>query len=149
MSSVEQKYPRIGVGVLIQRPDGKVLLGLRQGSHEAGKWCFPGGHLDFGETLFHCAERETREEAGLEVKAVSVISVADEMDYIQSVGKHYVNIGILAQHQGGEAEVKELDKCVRWEWFDLNNLPAEIFRGTELIVNSFKAGKVDFNLKSQ
>lgn len=147
MSNHEKKYPRIGVGVLIQRPDGKVLLGLRQGSHGVGEWSFPGGHLDFGEALFACAERETKEETGLEVKTVGVVSVADEMRYLQSDGKHYVNIGLLAQYQGGEPEVKEPDKCVRWEWFDLNNLPDELFQGTELTINSFKAGRVDFNLK--
>ncbi len=37
--------PQVGVGVLILR-DGKVLLGRRKGSHGAGCWSAPGGHLD-------------------------------------------------------------------------------------------------------
>ena len=40
----EKKYPRVGVGVMIQNKKGEVLLGLRQGSHGAGEWSFPGGH---------------------------------------------------------------------------------------------------------
>ena len=44
---MEKKYPRVGVGVMIQNEKGEVLLGLRQGSHGAGEWSFPGGHLDF------------------------------------------------------------------------------------------------------
>ncbi|WP_134596929.1 NUDIX domain-containing protein, partial [Pseudomonas aeruginosa] len=39
--------PQVGVGVLILR-DGKVLLGRRKGSHGAGCWSAPGGHLELG-----------------------------------------------------------------------------------------------------
>lgn len=46
--------PQVGVGVLILR-DGKVLLGRRKGSHGAGCWSAPGGHLEFGEVVEDCA----------------------------------------------------------------------------------------------
>ncbi len=39
---MDKKYPKVGVGVMIMR-ENKVLLGLRQGSHGAGEWSFPGG----------------------------------------------------------------------------------------------------------
>ena len=48
----EKKYPKVGIGVMIQNEKGEVLLGLRQGSHGAGEWSFPGGHLEFGEKIF-------------------------------------------------------------------------------------------------
>lgn len=56
--------PQVGVGVLILR-DGKVLLGRRKGSHGAGCWSAPGGHLEFGEAVEDCALREALEETGL------------------------------------------------------------------------------------
>ena len=59
--------PQVGVGVLILR-DGKVLLGRRKGSHGAGCWSAPGGHLEFGETLEDCAAREVLEETGLKIR---------------------------------------------------------------------------------
>ena len=60
--SEDFKHPRVGCGAMIQNEKGEVLLGLRQGSHGAGEWCFPGGHLEFGETIFQAAKREVRED---------------------------------------------------------------------------------------
>jgi len=143
--STEKKYARVGTGVLIQRDDGKILLGLRQGTHGAGEWCMPGGKLEFGEKLFDNGKRETKEETGLDVDIIGVISVADELRYL-SEGKHYFNVGMLAKYKGGEPKVAEPDKCKEWQWFSLDDLPEKILEGSELIINSFKAGEVDYNL---
>ena len=127
---------------MIQNEKGEVLLGLRQGSHGAGEWSFPGGHLEFGEKIFETAKREAKEECGLDVDKFELISVADEMRYIKSDGKHYLNIGIKAVYQGGEPKVLEPAKCKEWRWFSLDNLPNRIFEGTELAINNFKRGKI-------
>ena len=127
---------------MIQNEKGEVLLGLRQGSHGAGEWSFPGGHLEFGEKMFACARRETKEETDLDVREFELISVADEMRYIISDDKHYVNIGIKAKYQGGDPHIMEPDKCLEWRWFSLDNLPEKILEGTELVIRNFKAGKI-------
>ena len=136
------RYPRVGIGVMIQNKKGEVLLGLRQGSHGNGEWCFPGGHLEFGETVFETAKREVKEETGLDVNQFKLISVADEMRYIKSDNKHYLNIGVKAEYQGGEPKVMEPDKCKEWKWFSLKNLPDKMLEGTELTIRNFKAGKI-------
>lgn len=134
--------PRVGVGVLIQNKKGEVLLGERIGSHGEGEWCFPGGHLDFGETIFETAKRETREETGLDVSEFELISLADELRYIKADNKHYLNIGIKAKYAGGEPKVCEPDKCKEWQWFNLDNLPGKMLEGTQLVIRNFKAGKI-------
>lgn len=136
------KYPRVGIGVMIQNEKDQVLLGLRQGSHGDGEWAFPGGHLEFGETIYETAKREVKEETGLDVNEFKLISVADEMRYIKTDGKHYLNIGIMAKHDGGEPQVMEPEKCKEWRWFSLNNLPTILLEGTELVIKNFKAGKI-------
>lgn len=118
--------------------DNKVLLGLRKGSHGEGEWCFPGGHLDWGESVFQTAIREAMEETGLVVSDIELISVADEMRYIDSDGKHYLNIGVKANSSEGDPKVMEPDKCEKWEWFKLEELPDNIFEGTELTLTNYK-----------
>ena len=38
-----------------------------------GKWMFPGGHVDEGETPTEAAEREVQEETGLSVRVLSMV----------------------------------------------------------------------------
>lgn len=135
-------YPRVGIGVMIQNKNGEVLLGLRQGSHGEGEWCFPGGHLEFGETVFETAKREVKEETGLDADNFELVSVADEMRYIKTDSKHYLNIGVKAEYEGGDPKVMEPNKCKEWKWFSLDSLPGKIFEGTELTIKNVKAGKI-------
>lgn len=138
----ETKHPRVGIGVMIMNDKGEVLLGKRKGSYGAGEWSFPGGHLEFGEKIFDCARREAKEETGLDVGVCRLVSVADEMRYLESDGKHYLNIGVKAAYQGGEPIVQEPDKCEEWKWFSLDDLPDNLFEGTELTVRNYLAGKI-------
>src|SRR5262249_21827433 len=133
-ASGQQLRPRVGIGVLIQNNQGQVLLGLRKGSHGAGEWSFPGGHLEFGETIFETAKREVKEETDLMITDLELISVADEMRYIQTDNKHYLDIGVKATVSNGEPKVMEPNKCEEWRWFDLDNLPEKMLEGTELII---------------
>jgi len=138
----EKRFPRIGVGVMIQNQKGEVLLGLRQGSHGAGEWCFPGGYFEFGETIFQTAKREVAEETGIEVDELELISVAEEMRYIETDGKQFLNIGVKAKYKGGEPRIMEPEKCQEWCWFSLDNLPDKLLEGTELTIKNFKAKKI-------
>lgn len=138
----ETKYPKVGVGVMIQNEGGEVLLGLRHGSHGEGEWSFPGGHVDFGETLFESAVREAKEETGLEVVACELVSVSDDFRYIETSGKHYVTIGIRATYQDGTPKAIEPDRFFEWRWFDLNNLPDNLFEGTHWIIENVKHERI-------
>ena len=140
--SEDFKHPRVGCGVLIQSKKGEVLLGLRQGSHGAGEWSFPGGHLEKGETLAEMVKREVKEETGLEVDSLEFISLTEEFRYLKSHGKHYVSLGFKADYKGGEPRLMEPNKFKEWRWFSLDNLPKNLLEGTELVIRSFKTGKI-------
>lgn len=138
----EKKYPRVGIGVMIQNEKGEMLVGLRLSLHGNGEWSFPGGHLEFGETMEEAAIREVKEETGLEVCELELISVANEMRYIDLEGKHYINIGFKAKYNGGEPQVTEPEKWKEWKWLSMDNLPDKLFEGTEIMIAKFKEGKI-------
>jgi 8-oxo-dGTP diphosphatase len=116
--------PNVGVAVIVLKEE-KVLLGKRKAGHGAGGWQFPGGHLEFNETIETCARREVWEETGLRLGDLRPGPYTNDI-FIEA-GKHYVTLFVLATYVGGEAEVREPDKCERWDWFDWNNLPQPLF----------------------
>lgn len=66
--------PRLVAGCLVI-DSGRVLL-LRRGIEpEVGKWTFPGGYVDLGETPAAAAMRETREEVGMRVELGRVLGI--------------------------------------------------------------------------
>jgi ADP-ribose pyrophosphatase YjhB (NUDIX family) len=72
--------PKLVAGCLVES-QSRVLL-LRRGIEPSlGKWTFPGGYVDLGETPAKCAIRETHEEVGMNVKLGPLLGVyADEKD---------------------------------------------------------------------
>ena len=123
---------KVGVTVILIRYVDNVpyvLMGKRKGSHGAGTWSFPGGHIDFGEAAIDTAIRELEEETGItEDKLLDI----RRGPYIETVfekeNKHYITLIFTALIEATiEAELKEPDKCEGWEWFDVRNLPSPLF----------------------
>jgi 8-oxo-dGTP diphosphatase len=66
--------PKVVAGTLFTIDKSVVLL--RRGVEPAmGKWVFPGGYVDRGESVEEAAIRETKEESQLEVKLSSLLGV--------------------------------------------------------------------------
>ncbi|MFW5991429.1 MAG: nucleotide triphosphate diphosphatase NUDT15 [Candidatus Nanoarchaeia archaeon] len=114
--------PFVGVGVIV-RKNGRVLLGKRKSSHGEGTWCFPGGHLEYGEDIEDCAKRETKEETGIEIQNLKRAGFTNDI----FGEKHYVTLFIVSDYLAGEVQLKEPDKCEKWEWFSWDALPEPLF----------------------
>lgn len=134
MSELVKNRPLIGVAVVVYRDD-KFLLGKRKNSHGAGCWQFPGGHLEFNESIEACAAREIFEETGVTIKNVRFATFTN--DIFENEHKHYVTLFVIGDHDSGEAEVKEPEKCEEWGWFYPEDLPSPLFLP---ILNLFKRG---------
>ncbi len=71
--SLSHVTPFIGADAAVFR-DGHILLIRRE---DNGLWAMPGGVTDVGETWAESAERELREEAGVESRAAGLLGVFD------------------------------------------------------------------------
>lgn len=114
----------MGVGVIVVK-DNKVLLGKRKNSHGDGSWCFPGGHLEFGEQVEDCATRETSEETGIKIKNIRPVRFTN--DIFEKEQKHYITLFMLSDYMSGDVKVMEPDKCERWDWFSWDKMPTPLF----------------------
>ena len=124
ISNGHRKRPYIGVAVIVVR-DGRVLLGKRKNAHGAGCWQFPGGHLEYGESIEACAQRELFEETGLTLVRQHTGPFTD--DRIEYENKHYVTLFVVADEVTGNVQLKEPQKCERWDWFRWSAMPSPRF----------------------
>ncbi|HEV8614634.1 MAG TPA: NUDIX hydrolase [Methylomirabilota bacterium] len=66
--------PKVVAGTIPEQ-DGRLLLTRRSIEPGHGLWTFPGGFVDFGETVSDAAVRETLEETGLKVELTGLLNV--------------------------------------------------------------------------
>jgi 8-oxo-dGTP diphosphatase len=134
MNTEQKPRPLVAVGIIILNKEGKVLVGERLSSHGAGTYQIPGGHFEFGKTFEQQARDEVREETGItDIQFKKVVSVNNERVY----GRHYVNIGFLAEWKDGEPGNPEPEKSRNWQWYDPTHLPQPMFPPSEGVINAW------------
>lgn len=136
------RQPLVGVGVMVFR-SGSVLMTRRKGSHGAGEYSFPGGHLEHGETFEQCAVRETREETGIEIKNLRFLYLTNSRFYLP---RHYVHIGMVSDWAHGEPRAMEPEKAEEWKWYALDALPEQLFGFCALAFEAYRTGRQYFLL---
>lgn len=123
----------IGVGVIVVR-NGQVLLGQRLGSHGAGTWAPPGGHLEADETVEDCARRELLEETGLALQ--TCVAGPYSVNDFPERGRRYVTLFVVVTAALGEPAVREPTKCAQWQWFTPGQWPTPLFSPMASLVAS-------------
>lgn len=137
----DNRHTRVGMGILVMRA-GRVLLGQRRGSHGAGCYAAPGGHLEFGESFAEAARREVREETGLEITRLRLLSVGN---YLFDGTRHYVDVDFACEAPHGEPQLREPEKCAGWAWYDIDQLPEPLFIVTQRMIESLQSGIILHN----
>ena len=95
--------------------DGGIVLVKRAIEPSYGKWVFPGGYVDRGETVEQAAVRETKEECGVDVRLDSLLNV-------YSYASFYVVIIVYAAHVVG-GELSAGDECLEYRIFPKQKIP--------------------------
>jgi 8-oxo-dGTP diphosphatase len=112
---VHYRNPAPGVVILIADGD-RVLIGKRaESSYAPGKWCLPGGFIEFDEDFLTAAIREVKEETGYDVEITSILSV---MSNFLRPGLHTLVVVLEASIISGEPSPG--DDIVELGWFPLD-----------------------------
>lgn len=112
--------PKLDVRALILDPQQRVLL-VREASD--GCWTLPGGWCDVNESPGDAVVRETREETGLEVQAVSLLALLDKHKHPHPPQlPHALKAFFFCRITGGSL-LQLTDETSAADYFPVNALP--------------------------
>lgn len=108
-----KQYPEPTVGAVIFNPDNKVLL--CRSPKWGNKYVFPGGHIELGETMEEALMREVKEETGLDVFDIQLISVLEAVysDTFESK-KHFIFIDFLCRSHSSAVTLNDEADAFAW-----------------------------------
>ncbi|MCC7207177.1 MAG: NUDIX domain-containing protein [Anaerolineae bacterium] len=123
-------YIGVGVGAIIVDDEGRVFLARRgpRAGNERGLWEFPGGAVEFGETLRDALVREIREEYGITIAVEDMLTVTDHI--LPDEGQHWVSPSYVCRIVSGTPVIIEPDKCAEIGWFRLDAMPDRLTKVT-------------------
>ena len=96
-------------GIVHRQQDGDVVVLLVRASREPHDWVLPKGHIEFGETPAQTAQREVREEAGVDASPTEYLGALA----FERPGRERVHVGLFLMRFVGNVAAEE-DREVRW-----------------------------------
>ncbi len=121
--------------------ENKILLGHRAknkkdtgGIYEVDCWTLPGGKQEYNETFLDGAKREVKEETNLDIEDLELFGAADDIQ----PDRHYITMHVIAKKYNGKPQVMEPAKEDEWKWFDLDNLPKNLYSPSKKFIESYK-----------
>jgi ADP-ribose pyrophosphatase YjhB (NUDIX family) len=113
--------PKIGALAVVLH-QGQVLLVQRSKQPDAGLWGFPGGHVEWGETVLQAAQRELLEETSVTAHPSHYL---DNLDLLRrndegQVVSHYLLVGVACAYQSGEPIAG--DDALDARWFSIEQI---------------------------
>ena len=118
----DQSHGPIVATIAVVLREGQVMLVRRANPPDAGRWGFPGGKIEFGETVHQAAVRELYEETAIRGEAVQSFTALDVFDHADdaSLRRHFVLVAVLCQWRAGEPVAG--DDALEAGWFALADL---------------------------
>ena len=108
---IQPRRSRVRRGVIGILARGTEYLVIRRadGVAKGGCWCFPGGHVERGETPRQAVQRELIEELGIQVLPVR------RLGSIRVLDSNHVLVAWLIRHVSGELRLAKSEIAeVRW-----------------------------------
>jgi ADP-ribose pyrophosphatase YjhB (NUDIX family) len=97
-------------------PSARALIVQRAQQPNAGRWGFPGGVLELGETVAEGAMRELKEETGIVAEAAGWLNIHDAIsrDDEGRVQFHYTLIAVRGVWQSGDGVAADDAAACAW-----------------------------------
>jgi len=111
-SPVQPTRPQLAVSGAIFR-DGKVLVVRRARSPGKGFYSFPGGRVEFGESLHTALHREVDEETGLRIEILGLAGWREVLPGA-SGGGHYLVMSFAARWTAREPVLNDEHDDFKW-----------------------------------
>ena len=111
-SPMQPTRPQLAVSSAIFR-DGKVLLVRRSRSPGKGFYSFPGGRVEFGESLHTALHREVDEETGLRIEILDLAGWREVLPAAGS-GGHYLIMSFAARWTAREPVLNDEHDDFKW-----------------------------------
>jgi len=107
--------PIVGVLAVVLRGE-RVLVVRRANPPMPGRWGFPGGVLELGETVAQGAMRELLEETGVTAEAEGPLTVIDTIDRDREgrIRYHYTLVAVVGSWRAGEGVAGDDADEVAW-----------------------------------
>lgn len=96
---MNNKEPVLAVDAIIEK-DNKILLIRRAGKTFHEKLAFPGGHVEYGETVENAAKREVKEETGLNIEIKKLLGVYSDPN--RDPRGHVVSVVFIGKIKSGK-----------------------------------------------
>ena len=105
--------PQLAVSAGIFR-DGKILLVRRAREPSKGVYTFPGGRVEFGESLMEALAREVREETGLMIEVIGLAGFREALPAKTGGHGHFVILPFAAHWVANEVALNDELDDARW-----------------------------------
>lgn len=118
---MEDKKHIVAVTAVIKNKLGDKILIAKRNNNEImhpGKWTYPGGKLERGETLMDTLKREVLEEIGLEIEDFK--KLLQDYSFTRPDGHHAVGFNFLVKAKG--EDIKLCDDLDDYKWVDLEEM---------------------------
>ncbi len=142
-------YIGVGVGAVIVSKDKRIFANLRgrESRNEKGKWEFPGGAVEFGDTLEETIRREMKEEFGIDIEVIDLLGVNNHI--IPEEKQHWVSPCFVCRIKSGEPRILEPHKSDAIGWFtleEISELPITVVthQNIKSLLKKYPGGLPDF-----
>jgi 8-oxo-dGTP diphosphatase len=124
--------PYLAVRAVITDESGRVLVLKRaKTKHGNGKWCLPGGNVEYGQTINEAVAREVAQETSLICKEIDFLFYLENLPSKESE-LHYINLAFKCTAEGS---VKLNHESSDHAWIDSSRIADYLiaFRNDEIL----------------